>query len=101
MRDGPANVNAWMKEGGFHMVPQSKDRVIMNSNYNVSHPGRSVPKLRAARPGLPDYNSQRGAIRSGGRGGGHYNNGLFEQTASFNFSSRRHHQFEVKVQQKL
>ena len=41
LRDGPANRNAWMTEGGFHLV-KSKDRVVVNSNYNVS---RGVPRI--------------------------------------------------------
>ena len=73
LRDGPANRNAWMTEGGFHMV-KSKDRVVVNSNYNVSHPGQDVPKLRAVRPARRDYNSQHGGGRGSG-GGSHYNNG--------------------------
>ena len=47
--DGPTNKNSWMTDGGFHMVKQ-KNRVIVNSNYNVSHPGQSAPKLMAVRP---------------------------------------------------
>ena len=73
LRDGLANRNAWMTEGGFHMV-KSKDRVVVNSNYNVSHPGQDVPKLRAVRPARRDYNSQHGGGRGSG-GGSHYNNG--------------------------
>ena len=69
LRDGPANRNAWMTEGGFHMV-KSKDRVVVNSNYN----GQDVPKLRAVRPARRDYNSQHGGGRGSG-GGSHYNNG--------------------------
>ena len=30
---------------------KSKNRVVVNSNYKVSHPGQGVPKLRAVRPG--------------------------------------------------
>ena len=40
-RDGPVNRNAWMTEGGFHMV-KSKDRVVVNSNYNVGYSGQAV-----------------------------------------------------------
>ena len=73
LRDGLANRNALMTEGGFHMV-KSKDHVVVNSNYNVSHPGQDVPKLRAVRPARRDYNSQHGGGRGSG-GGSHYNNG--------------------------
>ena len=47
LRDGPTNKNSWMTDGGFNMVKQ-KNRVIVNSNYNVSHPGQSAPKLRTS-----------------------------------------------------
>ena len=80
LRDGPANRNAWMTEGGFHMV-KSKDRVVVNSNYNVSHPGQDVPKLRAVRPARRDYNSQHGGGRGSG-GGSHYNNGRCDSFVS-------------------
>ena len=75
LRDGPTNKNSWMTDGGFtgfNMVIQ-KHRVIVNSNYNVSHPGQSAPKLRAVRPGARDYKSQHSG--GGGVGGSHYNNG--------------------------
>ena len=64
--------NSWMTDGGFNMVKQ-KNRVIVNSNYDVSHPGQSAPKLRAVRPDARDYKSQHGGGR--GVGGSHYNNG--------------------------
>ena len=87
LRDGPTNKNSWMTDGGFNMVKQ-KNRIIVNSNYNVSHPGQSAPKLRAVRPGARDYKSQHSDGR--GVGGSHYNNGRCDI-----FVSRLHPQHQL------
>ena len=60
-------------DDGWCAQYSQKNRVIVNFNYNVSHPCRSTPKLRAVRRGARDYKSQ----HSGGRGvgGSHDNNG--------------------------
>ena len=89
LRDGPPNKNSWMTDGGFNMVKQ-KNRVIVNSNYDVSHPGQSAPKLRAVRPDARDYKSQHG----GGRGVGRSHHKTRDVT--MNLKSRFNRNFRVE-----